>query len=134
MNVLVKSARPILMNIPFVIGIILLVALFRTIIPSQIYLTLFSGGPLDTFIGAVVGSISFGNPVVSYVIGGELEKLGISLLAITAFIVAWVTVGIVQLPAEAAMLGKKFAILRNLFSFLFSVIAAVIIVILVSVL
>ncbi len=134
MNVLVKSARPILMNIPFVIGIILLVALFRTIIPSQIYLTLFSGGLLDTFIGVVVGSISFGNPVVSYVIGGELEKLGISLLAITAFIVAWVTVGIVQLPAEAAMLGKKFAILRNLFSFLFSVIAAVIIVILVSVL
>ena len=134
MNVLVKSARPILMNIPFVIGIILLVALFRTLVPSQVYLTLFSGTPLDTFIGAIIGSVSFGNPVVSYVIGGELEKLGVSLLAITAFIVAWVTVGIVQLPAEVAMLGKKFAILRNLFSFLFSILAAVVIVVLVNVL
>lgn len=134
MNVFIKSARPILINIPFVIGIVLLIAMFRTTIPSQAYLTLFSGSPLDTFIGAVVGSVSFGNPVVSYVIGGELEKLGVSLLAITAFIVAWVTVGIVQLPAEAAMLGKKFAILRNLFSFLFSVIAAIVIIILVNVL
>jgi len=116
-----------------VVGIVLLIALFRTLVPSELYLTLFSGNPLDTFVGAVVGSVSFGNPVVSYVIGGELKKLGVSLLAITAFIIAWVTVGVVQLPAEAAMLGKKFAVLRNLFSFLFSVIAAVIIVILVSI-
>ena len=53
-------------------------------------------------------------------------KQGISLLAVTAFLVAWVTVGLVQLPAEAMLLGKKFAIIRNITSFVFAIIVAVI--------
>jgi len=40
------------------------------------------------------------------------------LAATTAFILAWVTVGIVQLPAESMILGKRFAILRNILSFI----------------
>ena len=31
----------------------------------------------------------------------------------TAIIVTWVTVGLVQLPAEIASLGLRFALLRN---------------------
>ena len=50
---------------------------------------------------------------------------GISLYAVTAFIVAWVTVGMIQLPAEAAILGKRFAILRNFLSFLLSIAVAI---------
>ena len=34
----------------------------------------------------------------------------------TAFITAWVTIGLVQLPAEMAALGKKFAFIRNVLS------------------
>jgi|MudIll2142460700_1097286.scaffolds.fasta_scaffold2547241_1 hypothetical protein len=48
--------------------------------------------------------------LTSYIIGGELRQRGVSMLAITAFIVARVTVGIIQLLAEALMLGKRFAI------------------------
>nr|CBH37729.1 hypothetical protein BSM_12060 [uncultured archaeon] len=33
---------------------------------------------------------------MSYIIGGELMKEGVSLFAITAFIVTWVTVSIVN--------------------------------------
>ena len=51
--------------------------------------------------------------MTSYVIGGELLKNGVSLVAVMAFIVSWVTVGTVQLPAESLMLGRKFALLRN---------------------
>lgn len=43
-------------------------------------------------------------------------------------IVSWVTVGVVQLPAEALLLGGRFAMLRNLLSFLFAIVIAFLIV------
>jgi len=51
-------------------------------------------------------------------------KQGISLIAVTAFLVSWVTVGFIQIPAESVALGKKFAILRNLSAFVLSMIVA----------
>jgi hypothetical protein len=48
------------------------------------------------------------------------------MLAITAFIVSWVTVGIIQLSAEAVMLGKRFAIVRNTVSFWTSILIAIV--------
>lgn len=58
---------------------------------------------------------------------------GVSLIAVTSFIVAWVTVGFIQFPAEAMLLGKKFAIVRNVVAFVFSIIVALITVGIVSV-
>ena len=55
---------------------------------------------------------------------------GVSLAAVTAFLVAWVTVGMIQLPAESMILGKKFAILRNVSAFFLSLIVAFITVLL----
>jgi hypothetical protein len=65
--------------------------------------------------------VAAGHPVASYILGGELLAEGVSLLAVTALIVSWVTVGIVQLPAEALLLGRRFAIYRNLMCFLFAI-------------
>ncbi len=50
---------------------------------------------------------------------------GVSLFAVTAFITSWVTVGLVQLPAEIAALGKKFALVRNVLSFITSIAIAI---------
>ena len=72
-----------------------------------------------------MGSILAGNPITSYIIGGELLAQGISMTAVTAFLVAWVTVGMVQLPAESILLGKRFAVTRNIAAFVFSVIVAI---------
>jgi len=72
---------------------------------------------IDILIGALVGSIAGGNPMTSYIIGGEQMFQGVSMLAITAFIVAWVTVGVIRLPGEALMPGKRFAIVPNVISF-----------------
>jgi hypothetical protein len=111
--------------LPLILGTILLVSLLVTIIPKSFYLAVFQGNVvLDPVIGSAVGSVSAGNPLVSYIIGGELLKQGISLIAVTAFIVAWVTVGFVQLPAESMILGKKFAFIRNILSFVFAIVVA----------
>ena len=119
--------------LPIIIGILLLMGLVITIIPKEFYAAVFSGNKfLDPLIGALLGSISGGNPIASYILGGELLKQGVSLLAVTAFLLAWVTVGVIQLPAESLMLGKKFAVIRNGVSFLTAIIAAVLAVITLS--
>jgi hypothetical protein len=73
-------------------------------------------------MGASVGSVAAGHPLASYLLGGELLQNGVSLIAVTALVVSWVSVGIVQLPAEILMLGARFAVYRNLISF-FSAVA-----------
>ena len=122
-----KSAKGMLDSLPILVGVVLLIGLASTLIPKSFYNILFSKNVfLDSIIGSGLGSILAGNPVTSYVIGGELLKQGISLVAITSFLVAWVTVGLVQFPAEALLLGRRFAILRNILSFVFSIIVAII--------
>jgi uncharacterized membrane protein YraQ (UPF0718 family) len=111
---------------PLFLGIILLLGLLRTYVPPKLISSIFRGKIFtDTILGSLFGSISAGNPVTSYIIGGELLKEGISLFAVTAFIVAWVTVGVIQLPAEAAILGKRFAVMRNILSFVLSIAVAI---------
>ena len=123
----VKSAKALRKAAPIILGVILLVSLANTIIPKEAVTKLFTRNSiLDSFIGSGVGSILAGNPITSYILGGELLKQGIGLVAVTAFIVAWVTVGIVQLPAESIMLGKRFALTRNITAFFLAIVTALI--------
>jgi len=123
----IKSARSLWNSLPLILGTILLVSLISILIPSSFYTTIFSNNLLlDSLIGSLIGSVSAGNSITSYILGGELLTQGVSLMAVTAFLVAWVTVGIVQLPAESAILGKRFAFLRNITAFFLSIIVAII--------
>jgi uncharacterized membrane protein YraQ (UPF0718 family) len=131
---LISAVKPLYRALPMILGVLLLIGLVSTLIPKSIITAVFSGNLfLDPLIAATLGSILAGNPVTSYVLGGELLTLGISLVAVAAFLVAWVTVGIVQLPAEMFLLGKKFAITRNVLSFIFSIIVAIITVLILGV-
>ena len=119
---------------PMLIAVILLVGLVQKAVPESVIKSIFTENPvIDTLIGAVIGSISAGNPITSYIIGGELLDSGISLYAVTAFMVAWVTVGFIQLPAEMTALGKKFAVIRNIISFILSILIAIVTVLLLKV-
>ena len=109
--------------LPIVIGMLLLTSLAVTAFPKDISVGFFSGDPLsDAIRGAAIGSIAAGHPLASYILGGELLSGGVSLFAVTALIVSWVTVGIVQLPAEAMFLGKRFAVVRNMLNFFIAII------------
>ena len=125
-SALIKPARSMFNSLPILVGIVLLIGLANTLTPRSFYAYLFSKNViLNSIIGSGLGSIFAGNPVTSYILGGELLKQGISLVVITSFLVAWVTVGLVQLPAEALLLGRKFAIWRNILSFIFSIVVAI---------
>ena len=124
---IIKAGKGLWKAFPMILGTILLISLISILVPKSFYTNVFSKNiVLDSFIGSLVGSISAGNPITSYIFGGELLTQGISLLAVTAFLVSWVTVGLIQLPAESAILGKRFALLRNFSAFILAIIVAIV--------
>ena len=129
-----ESARQMINLLPIFIGIVFLIGLIDKLIPTTAYALIFTKNPFfDSIIGAILGSLLAGSAIVSYILGGELIGQGISLIAVTSFMIAWVTVGVIQFPTESAVLGKKFAFARNILSFAFSIISAIIIVSVVSI-
>lgn len=125
LKVFQKSTLSFVAVMPLLLGVIGLVGLFQTLVTPQMLASLFRGEPLaDTLIGTLSGAISSGNPIVSYLIGGELLQQGISLYAVTAFLLSWVTLGLIHLPAEVEVFGGRFTLYRNLLAFLFTVLIA----------
>ena len=130
----VKTLNSFKQTFPVIIGVLLLLSIAIAVIPKAFYSAVFSGNKfLDPLLGAILGSISAGNPITSYVLGGELLNQGVSLIAVVAFLLTWITVGVIQLPAESLMLGKKFAIARNVVSFLTAIVIAVLTVVTLSI-
>lgn len=112
--------------LPILCGILLLVSLLQQFFQDH-YQDWFTGNYFfDPFIGAGAGAISFGIPITSYITGGELLHSGVSLVAVTAFIMTWTTVGLFMIPLETKFLGKRFAVARNLINFVFAILVAVV--------
>ena len=121
----IQAERALGKAFPMILGTILLISLISALIPKSFYVSVFSQNIFfDSIVGGLIGSVSAGNPITSYIFGGEMLNQGVSLIAVTAFLVSWVTVGLIQLPAESSILSKKFAIIRNLSSFVFVIIVA----------
>ena len=64
-------------------------------------------------IGGLVGAIAIGPPLASYPIAGSLLANGAWPPAVAAFIMSWISVGVVTLPFEASIFSWRFALLRN---------------------
>ena len=120
-----KTGKMLFRVLPNIFAVVLLSGLIMEFVPLDRLSEYLGGGFFsDGLVGAGIGSISIGNPLVSYVLGGALLEQGISLMAVTALLVSWVTVGSIQLPAEIQTFGARFALLRNGTSFVFALIIA----------
>ena len=120
-----KTGKMLFWVLPNIFAVVLLSGLIMEFVPLDRLSGYLGGGFFsDGLVGAGIGSISIGNPLVSYVLGGALLEQGISLMAVTALLVSWVTVGSIQLPAEIQTFGARFALLRNGISFVFALIIA----------
>ncbi len=122
---LLNALKTLYTIFPMLLAVIGLVGLFQTFVTPQMLQSLFSGAPLqDTLVGTLVGGVSVGQPFLSYIVGGELLKEGISLYAVTAFILSFVTLGVIQLPFEYSLFGLRFTLVRNLLAFVFALLIA----------
>jgi len=126
-DAIVKTVKSLWRMAPILFGILLLIGVVNSFLTKSVYEKIFGHGALlDSIIGAFAGSVSGGAPVNSYVLGGEFLKNGVSLTAVTAFIVTWVSVGFIQLPIEGRILGMKFAVWRNVSAFFLAIFVAII--------
>jgi len=110
---------------PMLLGVIGLIGIMQTYITPDMLSTLFGYGVVaDIGTGTLMGAISAGNPAVSYIISEELLGQGVTLYAVTAFILAWVTLGMVQLPAEVSVFGVRFTLYKNILTLLSTMLVA----------
>ncbi len=122
-----QTFRQMMGALPILLAVVLLMGLFKAFVSMEMLLALFSKNIFqDILWGNIMGSVLTTNPINSYVIGQTLLDKGVSLYAVTALLSAWVTVGVVQLPAEIDALGRRFALVRNSLFFIVSMIIAVV--------
>ena len=120
-----KALKGFTSMLPMLLAIILLLGIFDIYITQDILASFFiSNNFVDTITGTLMGGVLTGNPMVSYILSGELTAAGISLFAVTAFILSWVTLGVVQLPAEVEIFGFKFTFYRTLFTFITTILVS----------
>ena len=106
--------------LPLLIAIFGLVGLFQEFLPPELVTQWLgeSSGVVGLLIGASAGAVAIGPPLAAYPLAGSLLDAGAWPPAIAAFILSWISVGIITLPFEAQTFGSRFALLRNGISFL----------------
>ena len=120
-----KSLKGFLSMLPMLLAILLLLGIFDVYITKDILLSFFFFFYfVYTITGTLLGGVLTGNPMISYILGGELTDAGVSLYAVTAFILSWVTIGLVQLPAEVEVFGLRFTFYRTLFTFITTILVS----------
>ena len=84
-----------------------------------------SGVP-GVLLAALVGSVTLIPGFVAFPLAAALLQNGAGYMQIAAFISALMMVGIVTLPLEISFFGKKASLIRNLAAFVFSLLVAVV--------
>ncbi len=80
-----------------------------------------NSGWFGVFLAMIIGSITLIPGFIAFPVSAELLRNGAGILQIAAFISTLMMVGIVTLPLEISYFGKKFAYIRNISAFVFSI-------------
>lgn len=111
-----------------IIAILLLIGLILTIVPPE-SLSDFLGKSnifVSTIAFALVGCITLIPAFVAFPLAGSLMESGAGVMPIVAFITTLTMVGVVTFPLENKEFGMKFTLIRNGLSFVFAIIIALI--------
>jgi uncharacterized membrane protein YraQ (UPF0718 family) len=109
-----------------IIGILFLIGLILTFVPPEMikqYLGQ-SNTLIATVAAAFAGSITLIPAFVAFPLVSSLVSAGASIVPIVAFLTTLTMVGMVTFPLERREFGVKFALTRNLFSFGFAIVIA----------
>jgi len=116
-----KVARQSLLKVmPLLVAVFGLVGLFEVYCPPQLIEQWLgaSSGLTALLVGGLAGAIAIGPPLAAFPLAGSLLAAGAWPPAIAAFIVAWISVGLISLPFEMSVFGTRFALARNGLTFL----------------
>jgi uncharacterized membrane protein YraQ (UPF0718 family) len=121
-----KSKNSVKFMLPSIISIIFLIGLILTYLPPETVSTYFGeSSPVKaTLMGALFGSITLIPAFVAFPLVGSFINLGASIVPGAAFLTTLTMVGVVTFPIEKDKFGLKFTIIRNGLSFMFAIIIA----------
>lgn len=122
-----KMAKGMMKNmVGQIIGILLLIGLILTFIPPEVIKSTLgeSNTFISTIVSALVGSITLIPAFVAFPLVGSLVDAGASIIPAVAFLTTLTMVGLVTFPLEKREFGLKFATIRNIFSFVFAIMIA----------
>ncbi|HHT86463.1 MAG TPA: permease [Clostridiales bacterium] len=111
-----------------IIAIIFLIGLILTFIPPETIKKVLGSSNvlLTTILAALAGSITLIPAFVAFPLAGSLVKAGANIVPVVAFITTLTMVGIVTFPLEKKEFGTKFTLVRNLLSFGFAIVIALV--------
>jgi uncharacterized membrane protein YraQ (UPF0718 family) len=117
---LLASRQALWRMAPLLLAIFALIGLFQEYVPPELirnwlgaenrFLSLLNGG--------LVGAVAIGPPVAAFPIAGSFIDTGAWPPAAAAFIVSWVSVGVMTMPVEAHVFGWRFTLWRNVITFI----------------
>ena len=122
-----KMAKGMMKNmVGQIIGILLLIGLILTFIPPEVIKSTLgeSNTFISTIVSALAGSITLIPAFVAFPLVGSLVDAGASIVSAVAFLTTLTMVGTVTFPLEKQEFGLKFATTRNVLSFVFALIIA----------
>ena len=115
-----KSRKMMKTIIGDIIGIILLIGLILELIPETAIRDLLGSDNalVSTTLAAIAGSVTLIPGFVAFPLVGSFIDHGASILPAVAFLTTLTMVGVVTFPLEKKEFGLKFALTRNLLSFI----------------
>lgn len=122
-----KMAKGMMKNmVGQIVGILLLIGLILTFIPPEVIKSALgeSNTFISTIVSALAGSITLIPAFVAFPLVGSLVDAGASIVPAVAFLTTLTMVGLVTFPLEKREFGLKFATIRNIFSFVFAILIA----------
>lgn len=103
-----------------IIGIIFIIGLVLTFIPPESIKSVLGSTNtfLATIVAAIAGSVTLIPAFVAFPLVGSFVNVGASIVPAVAFLTTLTMVGVVTFPLEKKEFGLKFALTRNILSFI----------------
>ena len=123
---LLKGWKSIENILPQFLGIILVVGITLAVLKPEMISNIVgnNSGILGVVFSAVIGSIIMMPTFLAFSTGDMLLKSGAGVAQVIALISTLTLIGIITIPLEAKYIGKKATIYRNILAFVFSIIVA----------
>ncbi|GAA0179511.1 permease [Clostridium sediminicola] len=125
----IKMARSMMGNmVGEIVGILFLIGIMLTFVPPETIKTVLgqSNVFISTIVSALVGSVTLIPAFVAFPLVGSFVDIGASIVPAVAFLTTLTMVGVVTFPLEKKEFGLKFTLVRNGLSFIFAVIIALV--------
>ncbi len=125
---IIIAGKSLLKILPSVLMIIMFIGLLLGLLP-QAKISEFIGeqsGWEGFLLIAVLGAIMHIPSLLSFPLAASLLDKGAQVASVAVFITTLTMIGIVTLPLEIKIMGKKFALLRNGISFIMAILIALV--------